>query len=348
MTVDHAALREVLTPIRSAMYDWTPDGVRHAVLSSCAPDARFQLAHPFNTLGGPDAFVREALDVLHHAWPDVERRDYIVTAGPDSYGGHWVGCAGDYTGTFARRFLDIPPTGHQTSMRFHEFYRIEDGRITEMQALWDIAEVMIQAGAWPMVPSLGRDWRAPAPATMDGIRTGPRDDVLSERNKAHVIDMLTDMVKHPAEPVEAMRLEHWWHEKFSWYGPGGIGTARGISGFRHWHQIPFLRGMPDRSGGYLGETYFFGDGPYVGETAWPGMTMHLSGDGFLGIVPTDTHVTGRSLDFWRVEDTPDGPKIRENWVLFDVLHVWDQLGVNVLDRMRELTSARRVATEALT
>ncbi|MEO0491929.1 MAG: ester cyclase [Actinomycetota bacterium] len=345
MTTDHAALRDLVAPMRAAMYDWTPEGVRDAVLAASAPDAIFQLAHPFNTLGGPEDFVGGALDVLHQAWPDLERRDYIVTAGDDSYGGQWVGCAGDYTGTFARPFLDIPPTGHQVSMRFHEFFRIEDGRITEMQALWDIPEVMIQAGAWPMGPSLGRDWRAPGPALSDGLRTGPRDTELSERNKQHVIDMLGDMVKHPGEPVEAMRLEHWWHEKFSWYGPAGIGTGRGVSGFRNWHQIPFLKAMPDRAGGYMGETYFFGDGPFVGETAWPGMTMHLSGDGFLGIVATGTHINGRSLDFWRVEDTPDGPKIRENWVLFDILYVWDQLGVDVMSRMRELTSAPRIAAE---
>jgi hypothetical protein len=44
----------------------------------------------------------------------------------------------------------------------------------------------------------------------------------------------------------------------------------------------------------------------------------------------------RSLDFWRVEETPDGLKIRENWVLVDLLDVWQQLGVDVLGRMREL------------
>jgi len=62
------------------------------------------------------------------------------------------------------------------------------------------------------------------------------------------------------------------------------------------------------------------------------MAMSVTGDGWLGIVPTGQHITMRSLDFWRVE----AGLIRENWVLVDLLHVWDQLGVDVLARMREL------------
>ena len=46
----------------------------------------------------------------------------------------------------------------------------------------------------------------------------------------------------------------------------------------------------------------------------------------------------RSLDFWRAAEQPDGRYLlEENWVLVDLLHVWHQLGVDVLARMRELT-----------
>ena len=38
-------------------------------------------------------------------------------------------------------------------MRFHEFYLFEDGKVVEFQALWDIPDLMMQAGAWPMAPS---------------------------------------------------------------------------------------------------------------------------------------------------------------------------------------------------
>ena len=64
--------------------------------------------------------------------------------------------------------------------------------------------------------------------------------------------------------------------------------------------------------------------------------MTLSGDGWLGIAPSDKEITMRSLDFWRCE----GPLIRENWVLVDILDVYNQLGVDVFDRMRELNQSR--------
>ena len=45
----------------------------------------------------------------------------------------------------------------------------------------------------------------------------------------------------------------------------------------------------------------------------------------------------RSLDFWRCENG----LIRENWVLVDLLDVYHQLGVDVFERMRELTRMRQ-------
>lgn len=62
--------------------------------------------------------------------------------------------------------------------------------------------------------------------------------------------------------------------------------------------------------------------------------MTVSGDGWLGINPDGSKITMRSLDFWRVEKG----RIKENWVLIDMLHVWAQLGVDVLARAAELTS----------
>jgi predicted ester cyclase len=186
-----------------------------------------------------------------------------------------------------------------------------------------------------MTPSLGREWHVPGPATQDGLVEGPWDQAKAETSRKLVGDMCDCLGNFASGGVEAMRLGDFWHERCSWYGPSGIGTGRGINGFRNWHQIPFLNGMPDRVGD-AATPHLFADGDYVAFTAWPGMRMTVSGDGWLGIAPVGRRITMRSLDFWRCESG----LIRENWVLIDLLDVYHQIGVDVFARMREFNKAR--------
>ena len=342
MAVDkHTQHKELIQAFRDATYNFSEEGVRKALSDLATPDALFRLCHPFGDMTGPDGFYDGAYKGLFDAWPDLERRDYIVMAGPDEFGNDWVGCGGYYTGVFTAPWLDIPPTGHQVSMRYHEFFRFVDGKVVEYQALWDIPEVMMQADAWPMAPSLGREWHVPGPATSDGLVPGPYDEAKGKETCQHIIDMLEHLKKHPRDPdPRAMKMDHYWHERMSWYGPAGIGTGRGVAGFRNWHQIPFLNGMPDR-GQYVDEiTYhFFGDGEYAAVTGWPNMIQTVTHDGWMGIAPAGKKITMRSLDFWRLENG----KIRENWVLVDLLDAYRQLGVDVFARLREFNKVRSMA-----
>lgn len=334
----HSHHKELIAPLRAAMYDFYLEGVRAALHAICAPDVVFRLAYPFESIQGVDAYVDAVYAPLMAGWPDLERRDWIVMAGPTPEGADWVGCGGSYVGTFKAAWLDIPPTGHLAHMRFHEFYCFEQGKITEMQALWDIPEVMLQAGAWPMSPSLGREWHVPGPSPCDGLVQGPYDADAGAASCRHIIDMLEHLKRHPSQGgPEVMEMERFWHPRMTWYGPAGIGTGRGIAGFRNWHQIPFLNGMPDR-GQYVDEIeyHFFGDGPYAAVTGWPDMYQSLTHGGWLGIAPTGKKIEMRSLDFWRME----AGRIRENWVLVDLLHMYDQIGVDVLARLREFNKAR--------
>ena len=182
-------------------------------------------------------------------------------------------------------------------MRFHEFYKFWEGKIVEVQAIWDVPEVMMQANSWPMAPSLGREYHIPGPATLDGIVTGPWNKQKSDRSCSLVIEMLEYMKLHPSTGgPEVMEMERFWHPKMNWYGPAGIGTGRGISGFRHWHQIPFLNGMPDR-GKFVEEIvyHFFGDEDYAAVTGWPNMIQTLSDDGWMGIAPSGKRINMLSL-----------------------------------------------------
>ena len=325
--------------LRGTLYHHADDNarIREVLDRTFASDAPVRLCHPLGENGGGQGFFETALSPIFQAMPDGERRDVIAIAG-EAHEQWWFGACGHYVGTFAAPFLDIPPTGRIAQMRFHEFYRVEGDRVVEMQAIWDIPALMMQAGAWPMGPSLGVEWMAPAPATGDGlIRAGEPSTPQNDQNAVqHVLDMLAGLQRHKDEGPEAMGLERFWHPKFNWYGPAGIGSMRGIAGFRRDHQIPFLNALPDRSG--AGETpVFFAEGDYIGTTGWPNMRMTYTGGGWLGIAPNSEPITMRSLDFWRLEDG----LLRENWVLVDLLHMWDQIGVDVLARMKELTFNRQ-------
>ena len=84
--------------------------------------------------------------------------------------------------------------------------------------------------------------------------------------------------------------------------------------------------MPDRGLKNAEVTFhFFAEGNYVGVTGWPDMKQTITAGGWLGIAPSGQEIEMRSLDFWRLEDG----LIRENWVLVDLLSVYDQLGVDV-------------------
>jgi len=263
-------------------------------------------------------------------------------SGTTSEGNEWVGCAGHYLGTFVAPWLDIPPTGRMTHMRFHEFFRFEQGKIVEIQAIWDIPEVMLQAQAWPLSPSLGWEGFIPGPASQDGLNIIDKHQGQGEASAQHVLDMLDHLTLHPKQGgPEVMQLQRFWHPRMNWYGPAGIGTARGIEGFRNWHQIPFLNAMPDRgSHDHELDFHFFGEGEYVAVTGWPNMKQTITHGGWLGIAPTGQEISLRSLDFWRM----DSGLIRENWVLVDLLDVYQQVGIDVFSRLREFNKARNMSS----
>ena len=66
------------------------------------------------------------------------------------------------------------------------------------------------------------------------------------------------------------------------------------------------------------------------------MIQTLSNGGWMGIAPPGKRITMRSLDFWRIEKG----LIRENWVLVDLLDLYQQIEVDVFARIREFNKVR--------
>ena len=53
---------------------------------------------------------------------------------------------------------------------------------------------------------------------------------------------------------------------------------------------------------------------------------------YLGVPPTNAAVTVRVMDFWRVADR----QIAENWVLIDMIDLFRQLGVDLLETAKTM------------
>ena len=338
-------LKEFLKPLLNSMRSFNEYNVKKSLELLFSDSVNIKMCHPFGILNGSESFFNTAYRPLLSALPDLERRDMILIAGTTPEGNKWVGSMGNYMGTFVKPFLKIPPNGHLVHMRYHEFFCMKENKIVEMQIIWDIPELMMLSNSWPMSPQLGAYLCTPSPMTSDGL-----DDHGDGKESLDFIKkMLSDMCLHPENPdPKVMKLDKYWHPQFNWYGPAGIGTGRGIAGFRHWHQIPFLRAMPDRKGGSSNEklaidgmddlqTHWIHEGNYVCETGWPNMRLTITNDGWMGIAPSDQPLEMRSLDFWRLENG----LIRENWVLIDLLDIYRQIGINIFDRVKEFNKAKQ-------
>ncbi|AUN31160.1 ester cyclase [Niveispirillum cyanobacteriorum] len=282
--------------------------------------------HPVNSLSGLAAFLANAWVPMIRAFPDLGRRDDIVLAGQFK-GGDWVATTGHYIGTFAAPLHGIPPTGGVATLRYGEFYRVQDGRIVEAYVIHDYLGLMAQAGCWPLPPSRGAEITVPGPATHAGLLRGDADPAESQRSLALVEAMIAGLMQYDGKTLESMGMERFWHPRMLWYGPAGIGTARGLKGFQDHHQRPFLTAFPDRVGG--DHKCRIGEGLFVASTGWPSVRATHLGGGWLGCPPSGRRIGMRVMDFWLRKDG----LLTENWVFIDIIDLLLQMGVDLLERL---------------
>ncbi|MGF1742383.1 ester cyclase [Vibrio profundum] len=293
------------------------------------PDVRWSVAHPINDLRGPETAHNEFLSVLTHALPDVERLPQIIMN--DKYEGRqWYNSTGYFVGVFEHDLFGIPATGKTLYLRYTEMVCVENQQITECYLIPDFIDAMNQAGVNPLRTSLGHDGLVPPPATNDGITDLSACTASGEKSAQLVNDMLTCLGRFDGQNLFSMDLENYWHSDFMWYGPAGIGTTRGVKGFRNQHQGPFVFAFPDRSVDI--KVNMLANNNYVSTGGWPHMHGTHTGDsGWLGLAPTGKHIEMRVMDLWRRE----GELLKENWVAIDIVHILHQLGYDVFKQMKE-------------
>ncbi len=282
----------------------------------------FHAGAPVGACAGRDAVVAQFWQPLVAAFPDLERRTGILMQGQFK-GGDWHASCGDFVGHFTSDLFGIKASGRPHFLRYGWFDRVVGDQVVESYVLLDLTRLMIEIGQWPLRPQLGEPW-SPAPATQDGIRLSPGDPAQSDTSLKLVEAMIAGLMSYDQKSLASMGMVRFWTPQFQWYGPGGIGSARGHADYERAHQGPFLTAFPDRVGG--NHKCRIGHDTYVASTGWPSLNATHLGDGWIGIPATGKRITQRIMDFWRC----DGEYLAENWVFIDMIDLLDQFGIDLL------------------
>lgn len=299
------------------------------------PQCEWVVSHPVHRLVGPDAVAEGFYAPLLAALPDVERRADLYFGGHwdghiDGGEGWWVTCTGHYLGTMRAPLFGIPAGGEPVWLRFGEFYRLdEEGRVLEARVLLDLVDLARQVGRPLLPPATGRELLVPGPRGGAGLLfvdgAGDSDPAQGQASYDLVMAMIGGLGRYDRENLQSMGMARYWHPRMMWYGPGGIGTSRGIAGFERHHQQPFLTALPDRKGGH--HRARFAEGPFVASTGWPSVRATHLGP-YLGEPASGKSIGLRVMDWWRAE----GGLLVENWVLLDLPDLFSQIGVDLLQR----------------
>ena len=336
--------KRLVSSLMNALAQSTPASLDDHLTRAYHPEAQWRGSHPFNEIKGVAAIKAAVWAPLIHAFPDLERRDSILMGG-EFEGRTYVGAVGHLAGSFKRDWIGLPATGQVIYLRYGEFHQLQDGKIIQSTVLFDVLDFIRQVGFWPLTPSRGVEAMWPGPHSADGVLLAPQDAAESAASLALTLAMQAslgayDDTRHLGRQglLEMPQIE-FWHPKMMWYGPSGIGTARGLAGFVDVHQLPFRTAFPRDPkqpqpvgmGQHGGSHYVrIGDGRFSATGGWPSRHMMHQGGGWLGLPPTGRAITMRVMDFYAA----DQGLIRENWVPIDLINVLLQMDIDVLARVR--------------
>lgn len=289
--------------------------------------------HPFNEQTSHDDVVALFWQPLRQAFKHLQRREDIFMAGnnrlPESDGGVWVVSMGHLMGLFDEAWLGIAPTGKMTFLRYCEFNKVVGNKITETAMYFDIPHVMMQAGLQPFPPMTGAQLVQPGPMTHTGLMYDAVDSIEGDKTIAAIDFMVTDIKNWDQDMTLEEELRRSWCEDMIWWGPSGIGATYTIERYAKQHSGPFRASFKDRI--FNGHVCRVAEGEFGGFFGWPNLTLEPTG-GFMGMPATNKPGDMRVIDMYRRK----GNKLAENWIFIDLLHFWNQQGLDILGRMAQV------------
>jgi len=307
------------------------------VAAAMADDVNWHGYAPLGSLAGIDDFIGSFWQPLLHSFPDLTRETHLFFGGQSNgrvdgdmtLDGHqWVTGTGYFHATFTNDYLGIPATGERVRLRWGDFSRVADGKIAEVYFLIDMIDLLQQAGQSVLPPSRGADGIYPPPAAADGVLLGAVDATTTAYSLDHIRRFIFDGLNaFDEEDLSSMGMADFFDPEVQWYGPGGIGACLSLKEFEDLHQQPWLIAYPDRQVQDL--TALFAEGNYSGGPGWAGVKATHTGP-YLDCPATGNSVEFNGLDWWK----RDGELYIENWVFVDMIHLFDQFGVDLMARVR--------------
>lgn len=317
--------------------DETPtDKIQNIVHSTMATDVIWYGFAPLNHLEGMAAFCQDFWQPLKQAFPDLKRESHIFMGGKsngrvdgniDLDGKMWVSGTGYFHATFTHDYLGIPAAGEKVRIRWGEFCRIENSKIVEIYFQIDLIDLMQQVGIQVLPPSKGKDHIYPPPHAQDGVLLIAPDQTVSDYSLDHIRRFIFDgLNSYDQTELKSMGMADFFKSDVQWYGPGGIGACLSLKEFEDLHQQPWLIAFPDRQVQDLDA--LIAEGNYSGAPGWAGVKATHTGP-YLACPPTGNSIVINGLDWWKRE----GEMYIENWVFVDMIHLFQQFGVDLLAKL---------------
>jgi len=314
----------------------SPEVLREYGEGSLAADLVFHGHDPVNDLHGREAFFELFWAPLKRSFPDLVRKSFLFLGGKSNGridgdetrdGRWWVSGTGVLSGTFSKDYLGMPASGTRVNVRWGEFCRLEGGQVREIFFLVDMVDLMEQAGILVLPPSKGKPGIYPPPAAGDGVLLGAQDAGQSQHTLAHIRRFIFEgLNRFDQSELKSMGMADFFHPSVHWYGPGGIGACLSFREFEDLHQRPWLVAFPDRSVQNLDA--LFAEGHYSAAPGWAGVLATHRGP-YLGVEPTNVRLSINGLDWWKLQ----GDQYVENWVFVDMVHLFRQMGVDLMARI---------------
>ena len=290
--------------------------------------------HPFHMQTDVEQVSQLFWRPFRTAVTHVQRRMDVFFAGNnfiDDGGSVWVCSMGHMMGLFDHPWLGIQPTNKMVMLRYAEFHKVENGKIAETAFYFDIPHFMIQAGYSPFPEQAAAHMVQPGPAPHDALLFEDADPAEGQKTLNVMHSMINDLGQWDSGLPLEEELAQSWHDDMIWWGPAGIGATYTIARYAKQHSGPFRAAFSDRTG--TGHVARIAEGNYSSFFGWPNFSAKPTG-GYLGLPPSDKSCEFRVIDVYRRE----GEKLKENWVFIDMLHFFNQQGVDILADLQETST----------